>query len=318
MPASFPPRWFAGAVLALVVAACASDPPLGPRQAPVRNPAADTAALREATLRTWRSRILPRFVSHLETRSPGLAAQLTLEVVDRPRSAEPCRGASADLELTTAAVTDLHRLAEAIVFIAREPRYAQRLAPYIRHVRDARFGSTDAATIADGVLPFDAYAQIPSDRFAQILQDPPMAKLRTLLERETLAVMLAQKIGEVATETAIAGGESPPPCSREAEAAADAYAADLILASRPAPLPGMFPAYLLFTIVDADPRANPRQHASLRCRAQYFARRDADGAPAGGQRNTTGRSASDGDDYQLAIERFIGQPLPGCDPRPTP
>jgi len=273
----------------------------------MHDPAVEIAALRETALRDWRVRILPRFVSHLEMRSPGLAAQLTLDVVDRPRSAEACRGASPDLEITVATVTDLHRLAEAIVFIAREPRYTEQLAPYIRYVREARFGArgADATTT---MQTFDEYAQISSSQFAQILQDPPIAKLRVLLEREALAVLFAQKIGEVATATATANGP-PPPCSRAAEAAADAYAADLVLASRSSQLQGTFPAYLLFTILDADPYANPRQHASLRCRTQYFASRDTQGDDAR-------RDAPNADNYQLAIARLIHQPVPGCDPHP--
>src|SRR2546422_36407 len=112
MPASFPPRWFAGVALGLALAACASGGPFERSGQPGHDRALEAAALRETTLRTWRSRILPRYASYLETRSPGLAAQLTLEVVDRPRSAEPCQGASADLELTVATVADLHRLSE--------------------------------------------------------------------------------------------------------------------------------------------------------------------------------------------------------------
>lgn len=213
MRAPFPPRWSVVAALTLTLtltlAACTSAPPFHPPQPLMHDPAVETATLREAALRDWRVRILPRFMSHLEMRSPGLAAQLTLDVVDRPRSAEPCRGATPDLELMVATVTDLRRLAEAIVFIAREPRYTEQLPPYIRHVREARFGAHGTAA-ATAVQTFDAYAQAPSNQFAQILQDPPIARLRVLLERESLAVLLAQKIGEVATATGTANGSPPP------------------------------------------------------------------------------------------------------------
>lgn len=252
----------AALVVVLTLGGCAARAPQSPPPSS-NNLAADAQA-------EWTRRIEPRFTPFLEGRQPALREGLRLTIVAGQHAPGPCVSRDGEMRVASALLDELHQVAAAVAFSAARPEQSPRLVAFLRQSRAAR-GAADSALPASS---FAAFAGVAPEEFARVLREPQVATMQRFIERDALSVVLAQRIGRIAARAESPAASAPIGCSRAEQAQADAFAFDIIQATRRSPAQGQFPVFAMFVLLDTDPWADPSESRPPGCRAAYFARRE--------------------------------------------